>query len=121
MTKHGFWRMGIIDISSISGIELALWNILSKHLGVPVWQLLDGSVRESLSTSPISASAPPPSRGAATSCTGQSSGGLGAGTSRDGLGLGIEVDESVIDAHPFQPDILHARGAVIPDGTVVDW
>ena len=36
-------------------------------------------------------------------------------------GLGIEVDEDVIDAHPFQPDILHARGAVMPDGTVVDW
>ena len=29
-------------------------------------------------------------------------------------GLGIEVDEAVIDAHPFQPDILHARGAVLP-------
>ena len=36
-------------------------------------------------------------------------------------GLGIEVDEAVIDAHPFQPDILHARGAVMSDGTVVDW
>ncbi|MCK1571892.1 galactonate dehydratase [Bradyrhizobium sp. 174] len=50
MNKHGFWRMGIIGMSAISGIELALWDILGKHLGVPVWQLLGGSVREHLRT-----------------------------------------------------------------------
>lgn len=50
MSKHSFWRMGIIGMSAISGIELALWDILGKHLGVPVWQLLGGSVREHLRT-----------------------------------------------------------------------
>lgn len=50
MTRHGFWRMGIIGMSAISGIELALWDILGKSLGVPVWQLLGGSVREHLRT-----------------------------------------------------------------------
>jgi galactonate dehydratase len=50
MNKHGFWRMGIIGMSAISGIEMALWDILGKHLGVPVWQLLGGSVREHLRT-----------------------------------------------------------------------
>lgn len=50
MNRHGFWRMGIIGMSAISGIELALWDILGKHLGVPVWQLLGGSVREHLRT-----------------------------------------------------------------------
>ena len=50
MTRHGFWRMGIIGMSAIRGIEIALWDILGKHLGVPVWQLLGGSVRESLRT-----------------------------------------------------------------------
>jgi galactonate dehydratase len=50
MTKHGFWRMGIIGMSAISGIEIALWDILGKHLGVPVWQLLGGAVREHLRT-----------------------------------------------------------------------
>ena len=50
MTRHGFWRMGIIGMSAISGIELALWDILGKHLGAPVWQLLGGSVRQSLRT-----------------------------------------------------------------------
>ena len=50
MTRHGFWRMGVIGMSAISGIEVALWDILGKHLGTPVWQLLGGSVREHLRT-----------------------------------------------------------------------
>lgn len=48
MHKHGFWRMGVIGSSAISGIEIALWDILGKHLGVPVWRLLGGKVRDSV-------------------------------------------------------------------------
>ena len=36
-------------------------------------------------------------------------------------GLGIEVDEAAIARHPFRQEILHARNAVLADGTVVDW
>jgi galactonate dehydratase len=46
MTKHSFWRLGAIGMSAISGIELALWDILGKHLDVPVWRLLGGKVRD---------------------------------------------------------------------------
>ena len=46
MHKHGFWRMGVIGASAISGIEVALWDILGKALGVPVWRLLGGKVRD---------------------------------------------------------------------------
>jgi galactonate dehydratase len=46
MHKHGFWRMGVIGTSAISGIEVALWDILGKALGVPVWRLLGGKTRE---------------------------------------------------------------------------
>jgi len=49
-TKHGFWRMGVIGMSAISGIETALWDILGKDLGVPVWRLLGGKCREGLRT-----------------------------------------------------------------------
>lgn len=45
MHKHGFWRMGVIGTSAISGIEVALWDILGKDLGVPVWRLLGGKTR----------------------------------------------------------------------------
>jgi galactonate dehydratase len=36
-------------------------------------------------------------------------------------GLGIEVDEAVADAHPFEQEVLHTQHAVLADGTVVDW
>ena len=46
MTKHGFWKLGVIGMSAISGIEHALWDILGKSLNTPVWQLLGGKVRD---------------------------------------------------------------------------
>jgi len=50
MTRHGFWRMGVIGMSAISGIEMALWDILGKSLNVPVWRLLGGKCRNALRT-----------------------------------------------------------------------
>lgn len=46
LRKHSFWRLGVIGMSAISGIEVALWDILGKSLGVPVWRLLGGKVRD---------------------------------------------------------------------------
>ncbi len=46
MKKHSFWRLGVIGMSAVSGIEIALWDILGKALGVPVWRLLGGRVRD---------------------------------------------------------------------------
>ncbi|MCB1502200.1 MAG: galactonate dehydratase [Bauldia sp.] len=46
MKKHSFWRLGVIGMSAISGIEIALWDIFGKSLGVPVWRLLGGKVRD---------------------------------------------------------------------------
>ena len=48
LTKGGFYRGGIIMMSAISGIEQALWDIKGKSLGVPVYQLLGGAVREKM-------------------------------------------------------------------------
>ncbi|MDW6024200.1 galactonate dehydratase [Mesorhizobium sp. BAC0120] len=46
LKKHSFWRLGVIGMSAISGIELALWDILGKWLDQPVWRLLGGKVRD---------------------------------------------------------------------------
>lgn len=46
MKKHSFWQLGMIGMSAVSGIEIALWDILGKFLDQPVWRLLGGKVRD---------------------------------------------------------------------------
>jgi galactonate dehydratase len=46
MTRQYFWRAGIEGMSAISAIEQALWDIKGKLLGVPVYELLGGRVRD---------------------------------------------------------------------------
>ena len=44
--RHSFFRMGVVGMSAISGIEQACWDIFGKELGVPVHRLLGGRVRD---------------------------------------------------------------------------
>jgi galactonate dehydratase len=46
MYRLSFWRLGIIGTTAISAIEQACWDILGKELGVPVYRLLGGRVRD---------------------------------------------------------------------------
>ena len=46
MYRGSFWRGGAALTAAISGIEIALWDILGKSVGVPIWQLLGGAVRD---------------------------------------------------------------------------
>src|SRR5690606_26642966 len=48
MYRHSFFRMGVVGMSALSGIEHACWDIWGKSLGVPVYQLLGGAVRDSI-------------------------------------------------------------------------
>lgn len=43
-----FYRGGPVLTSALSGIEQALWDILGKSLGVPVYQLLGGRTRDKI-------------------------------------------------------------------------
>ena len=44
--RGGFYRGGPVLTSALSGIEQAMWDITGKSLGVPVYQLLGGAVRD---------------------------------------------------------------------------
>ena len=44
----GLYRGGSVRLSAISGVDHALWDIFGKALGLPVWQLLGGPVRDSV-------------------------------------------------------------------------
>lgn len=46
--RHQFFKGGMVGMSALSGIDQALWDIKGKLLGVPVWQLLGGAVRETV-------------------------------------------------------------------------
>jgi galactonate dehydratase len=47
MYRQHFWHgNGIVRGTAISGIDIALWDILGKSLGVPVHKLLGGPVRD---------------------------------------------------------------------------
>jgi galactonate dehydratase len=48
MHRQYFWRGGITDMTAISGIDQALWDIKGKELGRPVCELLGGPVRATL-------------------------------------------------------------------------
>ena len=48
--RNGCYRGGPILMSAISGLDMALWDIKARALGVPIYELLGGPVRESIRT-----------------------------------------------------------------------
>jgi galactonate dehydratase len=46
MYRGAFWRGGPTLTAALSGLEMAMWDIMGKWLGVPVYQLLGGAVRD---------------------------------------------------------------------------
>jgi galactonate dehydratase len=46
MQRESYWRAGPILSTAISAVEIALWDLKGKALGVPVYELLGGRVHD---------------------------------------------------------------------------
>ena len=46
MVRGTFWSTGQVIMSAVAGIDIALWDLKGKRLGVPVHDLLGGPTRE---------------------------------------------------------------------------
>src|SRR5207244_5341161 len=46
MYRHAFYRGGPILTSALSGVEQALWDLAGKAVGLPVYRLMGGPLRD---------------------------------------------------------------------------
>jgi galactonate dehydratase len=50
MVRGPYFKGGIVTMSAVAGIDQALWDIKAKALGVPLFELLGGPVRDRVRT-----------------------------------------------------------------------
>jgi len=46
--RGGFYRGGAVLMSALAGLEQALWDLKGRAVGLPVWEMLGGRVRDKI-------------------------------------------------------------------------
>jgi len=144
--RHSFWRGGGVIGSAISGMEQAFWDISGKLLGVPVYELLGGHVRDRVRLYANGPRGDTP-EAVAESCAQLVDAGWGAqklgpfeavtgvagqpeiraahrrmALIRDAVGPGIELDWEAVRALEAQPYTRTYQPSLWHvDGSVADW
>ena len=52
MFRGGFFPGGVVQSAAVSAVDIALWDLKGKRLGVPVYDLLGGLTREKVACYP---------------------------------------------------------------------
>jgi galactonate dehydratase len=45
-TRDGYWRGGPVTMTALSALEMAMWDVSARALGVPVHRMLGGELRD---------------------------------------------------------------------------
>lgn len=134
--RDAYWRGGAVLMSALASVEMALWDIKGKDLGVPVYQLLGGKVRDAIPCYANGWFAPAkrPAEFAAKAQVAVASGFRGLkwdpfgqaymNLTRQELHAALECVEAVVGAVGDQADILiegHGRFPISPTTCAVIW